>query len=54
MTPEQAIQKLIEQQKNRDTEEAHVEADDVLCYLLKSLGYTEVVTEYEKVKKWYS
>ena len=37
-----------------DTESAHADADDVLCDLLKALGYNRVVEEYDKVKKWYA
>ena len=54
MTREEAIEKLKDEQKNDDIEMAHVRADDVLCDLLRSLGYGDVVEEYEKVEKWYS
>ena len=49
-----AIAKLKEQQSNRDFEIAHGVADDVLCDLLRELGYGEVVDEYNEVGKWYS
>jgi len=54
MTKEQAIQILKEQQTNDDKESAHGIADDVLCNLLKTLGYRDVVEEWEKVPKWYA
>jgi hypothetical protein len=38
----------------RDTETDHIKADAVLCNLLKSLGYKNVVKEYEKIKKWFA
>ena len=38
----------------KDTEMAHVHADDVLCDLLIVLGYDEVVSEWEKIPKWYA
>ena len=41
-------------QDNCDAESAHADADDVLCDLLKALGYNRVVEEYDKVKKWYA
>lgn len=41
-------------QENPDTESAHVDADQVLCDLLKALGYKQVVEEYDKVEKWYA
>jgi len=63
MTREEVIAKLIECQKNGDTEVAHSNADDVLpaargrgqadgkrlyCEYLTALGYADVVAEYEK------
>lgn len=50
----QAIEKLRKAQKNGDTEAAHSNADDVLCDVLKSEGYIDIVAEWEKVKKWYA
>jgi hypothetical protein len=37
-----------------DAEAAHTKADKVLCNLLKALGYTETVEEFEKLDKWYA
>lgn len=37
-----------------DVETAHEDADQVLCDLLKALGYNKVVEEYNKVEKWYT
>lgn len=54
MTREEAIEYLKNEQKNSDTEMAHVGADDVLCDLLESLGYQDVVSEYKKIDKWYA
>ena len=54
MTREQAIEKLKELQGSDDTEIAHIDADDVLCKLLKALGFSDVVAEYEKIDKWYA
>ena len=54
MTREEAIAELIECQNNGDTEAAHGIADDVLCRLLDSLGYGDVVAEYHKVAKWFA
>lgn len=55
MTKEQAIAALrsIDRTKG-DEENWHWEADSVLTELLKSLGYGEVVTEWDKIEKWYS
>ena len=52
MTSPKAIKLLIEEQKNRDTEMAHSNADNILCLLLKEMGYNNVVDEYEKIRKW--
>ena len=37
-----------------DPEVAHGEADNLLCALLRELGFDEVVDLYEKVDKWYA
>lgn len=54
MTKEEAIKKLLEIQKSVDIEIAHGDADDVLCDLLISLGYEDVVIEYNAIEKWYA
>lgn len=54
MTREEAIIELRQCQSNFDTEAAHVDADGVLTDLLTSLGYQDVVAEWEKVDKWYA
>jgi pantoate kinase len=54
MIKEEAIAKLVECQKNDDTEIAHSDADDVLCELLNELGYGDVVAEYQKVFRWFA
>lgn len=60
MTREEAILKLktIEEpqagNRYRDKENFHIEADDVLCELLKSLGYGDVVEAWEAIDKWYA
>lgn len=53
VTRETAIAQLKEAAK-RDTEAAHSIADDVLCDLLKSLGYEDVVEAWREVDKWYA
>ena len=56
MTREEAIKALqeIHQDESWDIEAAHDIADDVLCDLLISLGYEDVVKEWEEVPKWYA
>lgn len=55
MTKEEAIKKLNRAAEiTDDTEVAHGEADRILCKLLISLGYKDVVAAWEKVDKWYA
>lgn len=54
MTREQAIERLKAAQKSGDTEGAHGIADEVLCDLLRYLGYEDVVREWDFVDKWYA
>jgi hypothetical protein len=49
-----AVLELISLQNQGDKEMRHVYADDVLCSLLKDLGYSEVVEEYNKIDKWFA
>lgn len=54
MTREQAIEQLIEQQANDDPEVNHYKADVIICELLRSLGYDDVVDEWEAIERWYA
>ena len=45
------MDRLKKAQSDYDIESAHADADDVLCDLLKFLGYDKIVEEYEKVSK---
>lgn len=55
MTREEAIKELkIASEEADDKEAAHIFADEILCELLTSLGYEDVVKEWKKVGKWYS
>jgi hypothetical protein len=53
MKRKEAIDQLREIQEIANFEVAHRMADDILCRLLVSLGYADVVAEYNKVGKWY-
>ncbi len=50
------LEEIIDRQTahNSDKEADHSEADDILCDLLKRLGYGDVVAAWEKVPKWYA
>lgn len=49
-----ALKKMREEISNGDTEIAHSRADYILCELLKTLGYDELVKLYDEVPKWYA
>lgn len=51
---EEAIKRLRECQQNDDIEIRHIEADEILCELLTSLGYSDVVQEWNNLDKWYA
>jgi hypothetical protein len=48
-----AVQRLKELQELDDHELAHQEADEVLCGVMQSLGYLDVVNEWAKIKRYY-
>ena len=54
VTRESAVSSLLEIQQMSDTECAHSAADGVLRRFLLSLGYDDVIREYDKVEKWYA
>ncbi len=54
MDRQQAIERLKEQQGSGDTEAAHIIADEIICQLLISLGYEDVIAEYNKIDMWYA
>lgn len=54
MTREEAINKLKILKDMSDKEIAHCNADDVICDLLKSLGYEDVIREFDEIDKWYA
>lgn len=54
MTKEEAIELLRDHAKDPKPEDAHYDADMVLCNLLTELGYADVVDEWHKIEKWYA
>ena len=57
MDRKEAIKNLAEYQQDSedgDAEVPHILADDVLCELLRGLGYQDVIDAYEAVNKWYA
>ena len=53
---EKYLKKIIEVQDKHcvDQEVRHVYEDDVLCELLKELGYEKLVKQYKSTGKWYA
>mgnify|MGYP007101896075 FL=1 len=37
-----------------DAEMNQREADDILCDILRSLGYDDIVAAYDEIYKWYA
>ena len=54
MNKDTAIKELRIIQQSNDVEMAHIDADRILCDLLISLGYEDVVDEYEAINKWFA
>lgn len=55
MTPEKFKQRMAEFFKEGyDKEGAHGNADDLMCKVLRELGYEEGVEIFETADKWYS
>jgi len=53
---EKYVEKLVSIKKysGLDIETAHIEADALLCILLRELGYEDVVEAWERIPKWYA
>lgn len=41
-------------QQDSTPEYNHIEADALMCVLLRELGYGDGVKEFEKMERWYS
>jgi len=56
MTPESFEVQMREVAKNSggDPEACHVEADNLMCKLLTSLGYGKGVAVFDNMPKWYA
>lgn len=50
---EQALEQM-QAQNCGDPEGDHIRADKVMCEVLTSLGYGELVKAFETIKKWYA
>jgi DNA-binding ferritin-like protein (Dps family) len=55
MTPKEFAEKMKKIFKgDYSVGNAHEDADDLMCNLLKSLGYEEGIENFENAKKWYA
>jgi hypothetical protein len=48
------IRELEALQGNADYEATHSRADDILCKVIKILGYEDIVAAWDRVGKWYA
>ena len=46
--------KRLKECEEYDAESAHGRADEILCELLRELGYSDIVDAYEDIDKWYT
>lgn len=53
MLPKDFKKKMKEISLSTDPEGAHGAADELMCQLLKELGYSEGVRIFDKMEKWY-
>jgi 5'-deoxynucleotidase YfbR-like HD superfamily hydrolase len=54
MTPEEFAEKMKEIEISFDPEKAHSKADDLLCAVLRELGYEDGIKIFEEMEKWYA
>ena len=51
---DEAIAEKIKMLDDKYTEELHINADQILLDLLRSLGYVKTVEAFQKLYKWYA
>lgn len=51
---DEALRKMEKLAEDDDYEDAHYDADRILCEVLEELGQKELVRAWEKVGKWYA
>ena len=61
MTPEEfknemehLVKRHIVEEYNFDKEQLHICMDDLMCNLLRELGYSEGIAIFENTPKWYA
>ena len=54
ITPDEFRLQMKEIKENGNQEEAHIDADKLMCYLLETLGYGQGVATFRGMYKWYA
>lgn len=54
MTPEAFAKRMQQIADSDEPESAHIDADDLMCFALRELGYGKGVDIFEDMKKWYA
>ncbi len=54
MDPKEFAEKMKAIADERDTERGHIKMDDLMCELLRSLGYGDGIDIFDDVPKWYA
>ncbi len=54
MSPKEFCNEMKRLAKDKDTVTWHMDADDLMCSLLRAFGYEDGVKVFESEKKWYS
>lgn len=54
MSPKEFCDEMKRLAKDNDTVTWHMDADDLMCSLLRTFGYEDGVEVFESEKKWYS
>ena len=45
---------IIAERANSETEYAHIDADNLLCQILREIGFERIAELFQHMKKWYS
>ncbi len=54
LTPDEFTRQMAEIIRSNDIEEGHMEADKLMCQVLRELGYGEGVKLFMKQSWWYA
>lgn len=54
MTPEEFAKRMQQIADSGEPESAHIDADELMCFILRKLGYGDGVAIFDDMRKWYS